>query len=120
MEKMDKIIITENGITVTGENIWMTAAEIADLFNVCAAQVERAVRKLLKNDVLKDYEVCRYIHPDERYSVDVYNMEVIILLAFQWDTYYTNAFRKWLVQKVVSQKKEAQPIFIQCGKGFIC
>ena len=120
MEKMDKIIITENGITVTGENIWMTATEIADLFNVCAAQVERAVKKLLKNNVLKDYEVCKYIRLDEKCSADVYSMEVIIPLSFQWDTYYTNAYRKWLVQKAVSQKKEAQPIFIQCGKEFIC
>lgn len=117
---MDKIIITENGMTVTGGNIWMTAAEIADLFNVCAAQVERAIKKLLKNGVLKDYEVCKYIHPDEKYSVDVYNMEVVILLAFQWNTYYTDAFRKWLVRKAASEKKGAQPIFIQYGKGYIC
>lgn len=120
MEKMDKIIITKNGIAVTGENIWMTGSEIADLFNVCGAQVERAVKKLLKNGVLKDYEVCKYIHLDEKYSVDMYNLEVVISLSFQWDTYYTNVFRKWLVQKTVSEKKEGQPIFIQCGKGFIC
>lgn len=120
MEKMNKIIITENGITVTGANVWMTAAEIAGLFNVGGAQVNNAIKKILKNDVLKDHEVCKYIHLDEKCSVDVYNMEVIIPLAFQWDTYYTNVFRKWLVQKTFSEKKEGQPIFIQCGKGYIC
>lgn len=80
---LDKIIITENGITVTGANVWMTAAEIADLFNVGGAQVTNATKKTLKNDVLKDYEVCKYIHLDEKCSVDVYNMEVIIPLSFQ-------------------------------------
>ena len=80
---LDKIIITENGITVTGANVWMTAAEIADLFNVGGAQVTNATKKILKNDVLKDYEVCKYIHLDEKCSVEVYNMEVIIPLSFQ-------------------------------------
>lgn len=120
MEKMEKIIITENGITVTGANVWMTAAEIAGLFNMGGAQVNNAIKKILKNDVLKDYEVCKYIHLNEKCSVDVYSMEVIIPLSFQWDTYYTNVFRKWLVQKTFSGKKEKQPIFIQCGKGYIC
>lgn len=116
----DIISIEEKTVIITGYNVWMTVAEIADLFNVGGAQVNNAIKKLLKNDVLRDYEVCKYIRLDERCSVDVYSIEVIIPLSFQWDTYYTNVFRKWLVQKAVSQKKEAQPIFIQCGKGFIC
>ena len=120
METMDKIIITERRITVTGENIWMTAVEIADLFNVCPAQVNRAIKKLIKNGVLKDYEVCRYIHRDEKYSVDVYSMDAISPLAYQWNTYYTDMFRRWLIEKAVSGRKGGQQIFIQYGKGFVC
>ena len=116
----DIISIEDKTVIVTGSNVWMTVAEIADLFNVGGAQVSNAIKKLLKNDVLKDYEVYRYIHLDEKCSVDMYNMEVIIPLAFQWDTFYTHVFRKWLVQKTVSEKTEGHPIFIQCGKGFIC
>ncbi|WP_418698253.1 hypothetical protein [Bacteroides sp.] len=116
----DIISIEEKTVIVTGYDVWMTAAEIAELFNVGGAQVNHAIKKLLKNDVLRDYEVCKYIHLNEKCSVDVYSMEVIISLSFQWDTYYTNVFRKWLVRKAVSEKKVGQPIFIQCGKGFIC
>ncbi|WP_455665043.1 hypothetical protein [Phocaeicola sp.] len=118
--KRDIISIEDKTVIVTGNDVWMTAAEIADLFNVGGAQVNNAIKKILKNDVLKDYEVYKYIHLNEKCSVDVYNMEVIIPLSFQWDTYYTNVFRKWLVQKTFSEKKEKQPIFIQCGKGYIC
>lgn len=118
--KRDIISIEEKTVVVTGNDVWMTAAEIASLFNVGGAQVNNAIKKVLKNDVLKDYEVCKYIHLNEKCSVDVYNMEVIIPLAFQWDTYYTDVFRKWLIQKAISKQKEGQPIFIQCGKGFIC
>lgn len=120
MERMDKIIITEKGITVTGKNVWMTAAEIAGLFNVSGARVEHAIKKLLKTDVLRDYEVCKCIRLDEKRSVDVYGMEVIIPLAFQWDTFYTDVFRKWLVQKALCEKKAEQPVFIQLGKGYSC
>lgn len=51
----DTIIVEENNrIVATGGNVWMNAGEIADLFNITAASVNRAVKRVLKADVLND------------------------------------------------------------------
>ena len=42
---------------VTGNGIWMTAWEIAELFNVTTSAVNNAIKAIRKTDVLNDYEV---------------------------------------------------------------
>lgn len=118
--KRDKIIISENRVSVTGNNIWMSAAEIADLFNVTAASVNNAIRGILKTDILNDYEVCRTVRIDGRVNLDVFNMELIVPLAYRFNTYYTALFRKWLVRKATAEAKEQPPIFLHLRSGFIC
>lgn len=105
---------------MTGSDVWMSAAEIADLFNVTAASVNHAIRGILKTDVLNDYEVCRSIRIDGRVTLDVYNMELIVPLAYRFNTYYTALFRKWLVRKATTEAKEQPPIFLHLRSGFIC
>lgn len=43
------------------EEVWMTLAEIADLFNLPAATVGREIKGIRKTGVLVDYEACKYI-----------------------------------------------------------
>mgnify|MGYP000659381492 CR=1 FL=1 len=92
--KRDRIIIKGDRVSVTGSDVWMSAAEIADLFNVTAASVNHAIRGILKSDVLNDYEVCRSVRINGRVTLDVYNMELIVPLAYRFDTYFTSLFRK--------------------------
>ena len=41
------MIEEDNRIFATGNNVWMNAGEIADLFNITAASVNRAVKRVL-------------------------------------------------------------------------
>lgn len=118
--KRDIIKIEGKSILVTGQNIWMSAAEIADLFNVTAASVNNAIRGILKTDILNDYEVCRTVRIDGRVSLDVFNMELIVPLSYRFNTYYTALFRKWLVRKATTEAKEQPPIFLHLRSGFTC
>ena len=59
--KRDIIIIEDNTISVNGNEIWMTATEIAGLFHTGVPAVNAAIRAVRKSDVLNDYEVCRYM-----------------------------------------------------------
>ncbi len=59
--KRDIIIIEDNTISVNGNEIWMTATEIAGLFHTGVPAVNAAIRAVRKPDVLNDYEVCRYM-----------------------------------------------------------
>ena len=119
--KRDIIIIEDNTISVNGNEIWMTATEIAGLFHTGVPAVNAAIRAVLKTDVLSDYEVCRYIQLENGLYGDVYSLEIIIPVAFRLDTYCTHVFRTWLVGKALSkEKRQAYVMFIQNGKAGYC
>ena len=118
--KRDIIKITGKEISITGQDVWMSAAEIAGLFNVTAASVQNAIWNILKLDTLNDYEVCRCVRISERASLDVYSLELIIPLAYRFDTYYTNLFRKWLVRRATDSRKEQQAIILHFRNDMYC
>lgn len=117
----DIIIIEDKAVSVTGNDVWMTAGEIAGLFHTGVPAVDATIKSVLKADVLSDYEVCRYIQLENGLYADVYSLEVIILVSFRLNTYYTHVFRTWLVNKALSkEKRQAYVMFIQNGKAGYC
>ena len=117
--KRDKITISENTVIVTGSNIWMTEAEIVELFGTTAGAVNSAIKAIIKSDALHDYEVCKCIRLDSGNSADVYNMEVVVALASRLDTYPASVFRKWLVKRTPVPRRTTPPIVIQYKDGLL-
>ena len=115
--KRDKIAISENTVIVTGGNIWMTEAEIVELFGTTAGAVHTGIKAILKENVLCDYEACKCIRLDSGNSADVYNMEVVIALAFRLNTYPASVFRKWLVKTSTTSRRTTPPIVIRYKDG---
>ena len=119
--KRDIIIIEDNTISVNGNEIWMTATEIAGLFHTGVPAVNAAIKAIRKSDVLNDYEVCRYMQLENGLYADVYALEIIIPVAFRLNTYHAHVFRTWLVEKALSkEKRQAYVMFIQNGKAGYC
>ena len=80
--KRDIIIIEDKAVSVTGNDVWMTATEIAGLFHTTVPAVNAAIKAIRKSDVLNDYEVCRYMQLENGLYADVYALEIIIPVAF--------------------------------------
>ena len=73
--KRDIIIIDEKSVSVTGNDVWMTATEIAGLFHAGVPAVNAAIKAVRKSDVLNDYEVCHYMQLENGLHADVYTLD---------------------------------------------
>lgn len=63
--------------------IWMTESEIVELFGTTAAAVHTGIKSIFKENVLHDYEVHKYVCLENGNGMDVYNLEMVVALAFR-------------------------------------
>ena len=119
---MKRRIITNNGqgIYISDGEIWMTTWELADLFYTTAGAIHAAIKRILKTNILKSHEVCKYIKLENGYSADVYNLDMVIALSYQIDTGHSTAFRKWVTSKVQFSRGNNISFFVHLGDMFYC
>lgn len=120
--KREIITIDEYGrldIPTDTAAIRMTEAEIVELFGTTAGAVHTGIKAIFKENALNDYEVCKCIRLDSGNSADVYNMEVVIVLAFRLNTYPASVFRKWLVKRATASRRTTPPIVIRYKDGLL-
>lgn len=113
------IIIEPNRIAVTLSSdgtVRMTVEEIASIFHVTAANVERRIAKLLAEGELDECEARTEevkISGGRQYLVEYYNLDMVIALSYRIDTPASKAFRRWVGERVIrSLKREAAPPLI--------
>ena len=113
--KRNIIEITEHGtITIPSETVWMSEAELVSLFGVIAPSVRAAIKTVYKNEILKEYEVQRYIRISDKISMDVYSLEMVIALAFRIHSYGAERVRNAMIEKLYL-RKEKTSIFFSLG-----
>ncbi|UYU39483.1 hypothetical protein [Bacteroides salyersiae] len=120
--KREIITIDEYGrlnIPTDTVSVWMTEAEIVELFGTTAGAVHTGIKTIFKENVLHDYDVCKCIRLDNGNNADVYNMKVIIALVFRLNTYPASVFRKWLVNTATAPRCTTPPIVIRYKDGLL-
>ena len=99
---MKRGIITNDrqSIYISDGDIWMTTWELADLFYTTAGTIHATIKRILKTNILKSHEVCKYIKLENGHNADVHNLDMVIALSYLIDTGHSAAFRKWVTNKV--------------------
>lgn len=113
------ISISETGVvTIPTAPVWMTQFEIADLFGIFSCDVRKTIRTIYKNRELDEIETQKYVKQPDGISYDVYNIEVIIAVAFRICSKESILFRRFVINEICATKK-GNPItlFFSCGKG---
>ena len=96
----------------------MTQFEIADLFGVFSCDIRKAIHAIYKNKELSEYDTMKYIKQPDGISYDVYNIEVIIAVAFRIRSKESILFRRFVINEIGSIKKGTPIIlFVSCGRG---
>ena len=118
---MDRGIITisETGVVIMPTApIWMTQFEIADLFGMFSCDVRKAIHTIYKNKELNKFDTMKYVKQSDGISYDVYNIEVIIAVAFRICSKESVLFRQFINSKISSTLKETPiTLFVSCGRS---
>ena len=97
-------------LTIPNGEIWMNESELVDLFGVFIPKLRNAIKALYKEEQVKPYEAERTIKVQRNQYLTVYNMEVIMLLAFRLNTYQTRAVRRELMERIERNHKPFEVI----------
>lgn len=118
---MDRGIITisEMGaVTMPTAPVWMTQFEIADLFGVFSCDVRKAIHSIYKNKELNEVETRKYIKQSDSISYDVYNLEMIIAVAFRICSKESVSLRRFVINGIRTTKRETPfTPFVSCNRG---
>lgn len=118
------ITISESGtVTMPTAPIWMSMQEIADMLNVFGCYVRKAVKAIFKEGVLRECDVRRHVKEDNLISHDVYNLELIIAVAFRIDSIESRAFREFIVESCYKSTRSTSTLVLFWGekcKTHIC
>ena len=113
------ITISEAGVTtMPTAPIWMTQFEMADLFGVFSYDIRKMIRSIYKNKELVEADTMKYVKQPDGISYDVYNLEMIIAVAFRVCSRESLSFRRFVISEICATKKVTPiTIFFSCGKG---
>ena len=115
--KRDRITIGENGVVLTGSEVWMTTMELVELFGTTAGAVNAGIKAIIKSDTLHDYEVCKYVRLENGNGADVYNMEVVASLAFRIRSQGATRLREYILRTLGAVNKQpAINILMACTR----
>lgn len=115
----DIIIVNESGNIIMPENtacIWMSEPELVELFGVIAPTLRAAIRAIYKSNVLKEYEVQKYVRLENGYNADVFSFPMIVALAFRIDSLGAEQVRNAILKRLYL-RKEKTSIFFSLGNN---
>ena len=93
------ITIDENGrlfVPAHSVSIWMSEAELIDLFNIVCPTLRAAIKAVYKSGILKEFEVERCVQISKGCSVIHYNLQMIIALAFRIGSFGALKIREYV------------------------
>lgn len=125
-----KVIIEANdsgGIRIALEpakdgSIWMNAGEIARLFSVSSVSVERQIKQIFSEGDLLINTVKKVVpieYASNKYgSLEYYNLNMIIMLAFRMKGPFCGMFRTWICEELAKRVSEQKvPIVLQFNQN---
>ena len=101
------IRMTKGGIiTMPNKDVWMTVEEIADMLFVPSSVVFRTIRSLYNRGIAHEEETHGAFrlfpyHPD--WNIDVYNLEIVIRLAYTIESRNSQKFRQFLMNRLMGR-----------------
>lgn len=113
------ITISEKGVVIMPTApVWMTQFEIADLFGTFSCDVRKAIHTIYKNKELNEFDTMKYLKQPDGISYDVYDIEMVIAVAFRICSKESILFRQCIISKMSATKVTSIiTLFVSCVRG---
>lgn len=119
--KREKIAIDGSGVlTVPTDTarIAMTEYEIAELFGVIAPTVRAAIKAVYRSGVIREDDAKRYLRQANGNGIEVYGIEMIVVLAFRVDSFGANKVREHLFRILrTNEKRSSVHLLLSCSRN---
>lgn len=107
--KRETITMDEYGKVIMPSNttdIWMSEAELVELFGTIAPTLRAAIKAVYRSEVLKPYEAERYIHLPNGNGMDLYALPMVVALAFRISSPSATIVRNALLKRMYLRKEK--------------
>ncbi|MBO5593456.1 MAG: hypothetical protein J5931_02495 [Prevotella sp.] len=104
-------------LTIPSGEIWMSESELVDLFGVFIPKLRTTIQTLYKEELVRPYETERTIRQKRNLHLTVYNMEVVMLLAFRLNSYQARAVRRELTERISRDHKPFEVVMTAVKGG---
>jgi len=100
---------SEDGLTkietsFEGETVWLTQAQLAELYGTTRANVTMHIKNIFTEEELRKDSVCKeFLHTaadGKDYRTNHYNLDMIISLGYRVNSKAATAFRKWATKRL--------------------
>jgi len=86
-------------VRVQGETVWLTQAQLAELFNTSRPNITMHIKNIFEEQELDDKAVCQdFLHTAKdrkKYKTKYYNLDLIISLGYRVKSQIATKFRQW-------------------------
>ena len=104
-------------LTIPSGEIWMSESELVDLFGVFIPKLRNTTQILYKEELVRPYEAERTIKQKRNLHLTVYNMEVVMLLAFRLNSYQARTVRRELTERISRDHKPFEVVMTAVKGG---
>ena len=110
------ITISENGrVNIPNRNVWMSEMELVELFGVIALTLRSAIRAIYNSGMLNSATTQRCDVATPASWATFYNLEVVIALAFRFNTYEASRIRQKVLESLCQRKESGINLLISLG-----
>jgi len=84
-----------------GKKIRLNTWQLAQLFGVYESTVNACIKAVIKSEIIIPSFDCPLVQTGKTFLPEVYDLEMIVALAFRLNSADTSEFRKWIIEIVI-------------------
>lgn len=85
----------------SGDALWMTQAQIAELFDRERSVITKHINNILEEDELDEATSVQKLHKSQGRPAAIYRLDMVISVGYRVASKQATLFRKWAIEKLV-------------------